>query len=379
MRNRRLGRSLSLLIPWLAGPALLSAQVPSRPVPIGSGYVENIRALTAELSGLYFAGQWGRLQAAIDRLGLRIARDDRGREINQQLDPVRNFYLVVFLARDEAGNASLVRFAWHKPSPRPYAAVIPGRREIYEIVLGAGADFNLRTGYVSTETEDPVLAEAPRFVKKIEPFLIRVIDRATKRTTEAAANVVVRRVALPFARAKIRIADQADLTGDMAALARGVKAIKADFTFKNLPRQRWSFGLVSAFLLARAYAAERVRLTDDGYYADDPPRNPLAAAIVNFHPAAYDPDAAAMGWGERFRLFAGVVLEPDAGLCAGAGIGLLRGLTVNAGVAVMGIQTPRDPREVTVSGRLKTLPGDPDAPFRTAWKAVGFVGMGYSF
>jgi hypothetical protein len=379
MHMRRFACALSLWISTVAGPAILAAQVPSRPEHVGSGYVEDLRALTAEMSALYDSGRWTELQDKISGLGLRIARDGPGREVDRPLDPVRNFYLVVFLSRDEAGNVKLVRFAWHKPSLRPYAASIPGRREIYEIVLGAGVDFDLRTGYVSTETEDPVLAEVPRFVKKIEPFLIKIVDRATKRTAEAAANFIVRRVSLPFARAKVRIADQADLTEGMTAWARGVRMLKADFTFQNAPWRRWSFGLVSACLLGTGYAAERVRLTDDGYYADDPPKNPLAAAILSFHPAAYDPDAAAMGWAERLRLFTGVVLEPDMGLCAGAGIGLLRGLAVIGGVAVMGVQTPRDPRQVTVGGRLKTLPGDPDAPFKTAWKAVGFVGMGYSF
>ncbi len=215
-------------------------------------------------------------------------------------------------------------------------------------------------------------------MKKIDGPLIEIVDSLQRVVRKAPANFIVRRVALPFSRAKVRIADEADLAGEAAARAK-IKTIKADFAFENAPWLRWSFGLVGAVLLERGYAADRVRLTDDGYYADDPPENPLAAAILNFHPAAYDPDAARMGWAERLRFFAGVVLEPDMGLCAGAGIGLLRGLAVNAGIAVMGIQTPRDPRQVSVGGRLKTMPGDTDAPYKTAWKAVGFVGLGYGF
>jgi hypothetical protein len=375
--------SLVLLIGALTVFSPLSAQVPSRPVYIGSGAVENLDKLTADLSELYFTGQWDALQRKIDGLALWIERPGDGKTIREILDPKADFYLVVFLAREEGGDLRLVRFAWHKPAPAPYAASIPGEREIREIVLGAGVDFDLRTGYLSTQIEDPFLAEAPRFVKKIESFMIRVLvgDREGGKVPtakEVPANFIVRKVGLPYARAKVQIADAATLREQAAARA-GIKEIRVSFTFANAPWPRWSFGLVSAILLDRGYAADRVRLTDDGYYADDPPENPLTAAILNFHPAAFDPDRARMSLAERFRLFAGVVLEPDMGICAGAGFGLLRGLSVNAGLALMGLQTPRDPRDIVVNGRAKTLPGDPDAPFRTAWMTVAFAGFGYSF
>lgn len=367
---------------WAALPPL-SAQVPSRPVYIGSGAVENLDGLTAKMSELYFTGQWEALQEKIDGLRLWIERTEGGTAVKEVLDPEADFYLVVFLAREEGGDLRLVRFAWHKPVPSPYAASIPGKREIREIILGAGIDFDLRTGYLSSETEDPFLAEAPRFVKKIEPLMIRILvsDEAGKKppaTKEVLSNFIVREVSLPYARAKVQISDAAALREPAAARA-GIKEVRGSFTFANAPWPRWSFGLVSAILLDRGYAADRVRLTDDGYYADDPPKNPLAAAILNFHPIAYDPDRARMSLAERFRLFGGVVLEPDMGICAGAGFGLLRGLSVNAGLALMGLQTPRDPRGIVVSGRAKTLPGNPDAPFRTAWMTVAFAGFGYSF
>ncbi|GEM_PF-6280313 len=375
----KFGKSFLVLVgAVLAVAAALSAQVPSRPVYVGSGAIEDLGDLTASLSELYFTGQWNDLQKKIDGLELWMERGEEGRKIRENLDPEKNFYIVVFPAREEGGDLKLVRFAWHKPSPAPYAASIPGKREIYEIVLGAGIDFDLKTGYLSTETEDPLLADVPRFVKKIEPFLIQIVVGRTKATKKVLSNFIVRKVALPYARAKVQIADAAVFLPKAAAKA-GVKEVKGSFTFKNAPWTRLSFGVISAFMLGRSFAADRVRLTDDGYYADDPPKNPLGAAILNFHPVAYDPDTARMTLAERFRLFAGVVLAPDMGICAGAGFGLLRGLAINAGVALMGLQTPRDPQDIVVSGRAKTLPGDPDAPFRTAWKAVGFVGLGYSF
>lgn len=382
--THRLAKSLPVLFgAALAAVAPLSAQVPSRPVYLGSGAVEDFGALTAELSELYFTGQWDALQRTMDGLELWIERPEVDGTVREALDPKKSFYLVVFLAREEGGDLRLVRFAWHRPAPAPYAASIPGKREIYEIVLGAGIDFDLRTGYLSTETEDPFLAEVPRFVKKIEPFIIQIVvggvkGRGPRTSKKVLSNFIVRKVALPYARAKVQIADAAALRAHAAART-GIKEVRGSFTFVNAPWPRWSFGLVSAILLDRGYAADRVRLTDDGYYADDPPKNPLAAAILNFHPIAYDPERARMSLAERFRLFAGAVLAPDMGICAGAGFGLLRGLAINAGVALMGLQTPRDPRDIVVNGRAKTLPGDPDAPFRTAWMTVGFVGFGYSF
>lgn len=358
--------------------ASLAAQVPSRPEIVGAGTIESLEAELALLSGCYFEGRWDSLQRQADRLFL--SRSAHG----HAFDPKHGCYIFVFLSREEGGLPRLIRFAWHKPAPALYAARIPGKKEIFEIVLGADSDFELLTSYVSTELEDPLLAEVPRFVKKVEPALGEWIRGQKKKPGEMAVNYHVRRVPLPFARAKIKIADVAvpseankALLDDLAAA--GVKDVKASFDFENAPPRRLSFGLISAYMLGRGYAADRTRLTDDGYFAADPPENPLTAAILNIHPAAYDPEAVKMTPAERFRLFTGVVMTPDPGFCAGAGIALLRGLTVNAGAALTGFRVAADPRAVSVGGRPKTEPADPDRPFKTSWRTVGFVGLGYVF
>jgi hypothetical protein len=299
------------------------------------------------------------------------------------IDPKKHFYLIVFLGLEKGEAPRLIRFVWHKPLPDPYAVRIPGRREIYEIVLGGGSDFELKTAYLSTELENPILDEIPKFVRKVEPFVAEWVKKKTDRVPEQTVPFQVRRVALPYARAKVKIVDTAVLGGEGKALddeaAAGAKEIRASFDFENAPLERFRFGVISAYMLSKTYAADRVRLTEDGYYAADPPKNPLTAAILNIHPVPYDPESVKMTLAERLRLFAGVTITPDPGFCAGAGCALLRGLSINAGVALMGFRAANDPRSLVVSGRAKTEPGEPDDPFITSWKQVAFLAVGYYF
>jgi hypothetical protein len=121
--------------------AALAAQVPSRPEIVGAGAIDDPDAVLDNLSQHYFSGRWDLLQKEIGRLG-RVRK-----MIGHRIDPSANFYLVVFLSHEEGGAPRLVRFAWHIPAPEPYAARIPGREEIFEIVLGAGSDVELKTSY----------------------------------------------------------------------------------------------------------------------------------------------------------------------------------------------------------------------------------------
>jgi len=435
----------------------LAAQVPSRPEIVGVGEIRDLDTVLNKLSRYYFEGRWDLLQHEIDNLGLEKTPG------GHKIDPKKNYYLVVFLSHEEGGAPRLIRFAWRKPAPDPYAARIPGRKEIFEIVLGAGSDLELKTSYVSTERENQFLSEIPKFVKKVEPVLEDRLKTTGGRLEAPAVNFEVRRVVLPFARAKIKVADVAVLNEAGLAKAvktagakmagflvyqraeaktladrlleaiRGVKTgggkdapaerfraavqtaykayvgdhrlkgedldqaagvekefldtikeagaeeVKASFEYENVPWERVSLGLVSAYMLDKGYADDRVRLTDYGYYAAAPPANFLAAAILNIHPFKYDPESSKMTFAERFRLFTGIVLNPDAGVCAGAGFALLRGLSINGGLALMGIPMANNPRALVVNGRDKTLPENPKDPFKTKWRTAGFIGVGYSF
>ena len=349
------------------------AQVPSRPTMVGSGQTGPLSSLAAD----YLDGRWALVQTKMDGL---LAGQTVGGHV---IDPKKHFYLIVFLSLEKGEAPRQIRFVWHKPLPDPYAARIPGSREIFEIVLGAGSDFELKTSYLSTELANPILDDIPKFVRKVEPFVAEWVKSKTDRIPEQTVPFQVRRIALPYSRAKIKIADTAVLGGEGKALddeaAAGAKEIRASFDFENAPLKRFSFGVISAYMLSLAYAPDRIRLTEDGYYASDPPKYPLTAAILNIHPVAYDPESVKMRLAERLRLFAGVTITPDPGFCAGAGIAILRGLTVNAGVALMGFRMANNPRALVVGGQAKTMPGDVLDPFKSNWKAVAFVAVGYNF
>jgi hypothetical protein len=443
---------------WLSLFALLlplSAQVPTTPQHVDYGLIPKLESHFADLTSAYFAGNWDQLQFLVDELKFGEKAPDA------EIDPAKNFYLVVFLSRDPDGDCRLIRFLWHKPSTEAYAARIPGCGEIFEIVLGAQSEIDLKTAYLSSERENPLLAQIPKLMRTIEPAII-AMARSKTAIAPSEVNFEVRKVYLPFKRAKIKIADSAvyseaglakmvkEKAGNLADLFVGLndkdsplaaelnaaiqkakpgpgtiavmegfrkvvreayrsyfvahpdtdamgaaspiekefldmidktgnKEVTAGFDFENIPLERVSFGLISSFLLGRGYAERRARLTDDGYYAADPPDNPLAAAIVNIHPIKYDPAAAKMSMAERVRLFLGVILNPDAGFCAGTGFGLLRGLSLNVGLALMGLQVANRPHAVEVGSRIKTVPGSPMEPFRTSWKTAAFLGCGYNF
>jgi hypothetical protein len=438
----------------------LAAQVPSRPKIVGTDTIACPASILEKLSNDYCSGQWGDLQTKTDNLlqGQKIG--------NHTIDSKKNFYLIIFLSREDE-EPRLIRFPWHKPEPDRYTSRIPGLNEIFEIVLSEKGELAVKTSYLSTELENPLLSQIPKFVKTIEPALLTFPEKGLKTRPVPAINVEIRSITLPFKRAKIKVNDAAALS-DVAlsnkiqtaaaelaehlslrmayhsdygkkiisAVCRrmnevsvanekrglvekmreavkaeyschikkyppkpeelklamnieeeflgmieetGAKETKAEFVYENVPLERLSFGLISTFLFENSFTSGRVKVTDAGYYASDPPKNPLTAAIVNFHPSQYDPKSAKMKFSEMFRLFGGFVLTPDVGFCAGAGFSCLRGLSFNVGGALVGIQTKNNPDAALVDGKQFEKPRDPDHPFKMKWGPMFFLGFGYDF
>jgi hypothetical protein len=157
--------------------------------------------------------------------------------------------------------------------------------------------------------------------------------------------------------------------------------LSSEVEINNVPYERISFGLISSFMLSKNYNCDnRVKISDAGMYVNDPLKNPLTAAIINWHPFKYDPEAAKISWKERFRLFFGEVLTPEIGLCAGAGIAIIRGLTINTGAALLAINSPKNPIPVLEEGKeIGTKPQNKNDPFVMKGGWVFFIGFGYSF
>ena len=150
----------------------------------------------------------------------------------------------------------------------------------------------------------------------------------------------------------------------------------AEWKVSNVPRTRYSFGVLSSAIIGRphyAHGTTRVKIGGNGAIVLDPMPTVLTMALVNIHPRAYDPQADSPTWNERFRLFVGTAITPDFGLGGGAGVMILRGLTADAGWTNLFVRTPR-------SGfSLGQVPSATSTPLSVGSAGVWFAGLSYSF
>jgi hypothetical protein len=147
----------------LALSGFLGAQVPSQPQKIGTAFVPDLGDFVNDLSALYFGGEWDLLQAKLNGIL-------PGKKIQcHTIDPKKHFYFVVFVSQSIGEDSKLIRIPWRDPAPEPYAMRVPGEKEVFEIVLGAGSNLSLETTYSSSALEDPLLAQVPALIKTIEP------------------------------------------------------------------------------------------------------------------------------------------------------------------------------------------------------------------
>ena len=144
----------------------------------------------------------------------------------------------------------------------------------------------------------------------------------------------------------------------------------------NVPRTRYSFGLLSGAILGTPTgfgSTVRARVGDEGTIVQDPLPTLLNMVVVNIHPLAYDPDRHSIGWSERFRFFAGTVVSPDFGVGGGAGVMILRGLAANVGWATLFVSSPKTGLAI---GDTPLTDAD---PLRIGRAGVFFAGLTYSF
>ena len=155
--------------------------------------------------------------------------------------------------------------------------------------------------------------------------------------------------------------------------AQQPEKLSGESTFNNIPLTRWSFGILTSFILEASASKPRVKVGNDGKFASDPMPRPLSMFVVNFSPIGYDSDARSMSAAERYRLFAGVIATPDFGLGGGVNLGIWKGVGFNVGGGVTWVPTLHDDET------LSDMPKRPQDPFATAWASVLFVGASYSF
>ncbi len=150
------------------------------------------------------------------------------------------------------------------------------------------------------------------------------------------------------------------------------KPITGKSDLKNVPLERYSFGLVSGVMFGNRSTAKRVKV-DDGNVVEDPLSRQINMVVVNRSFRSFDPTAVTTGDAERNRWFIGAVVSPSFGVTTGYSRLIVKGLAANVGVAVIGVNGPQEGQ------MLNAPPVDDNDPFRLQATFGWFLGASYNF
>jgi hypothetical protein len=163
---------------------------------------------------------------------------------------------------------------------------------------------------------------------------------------------------------------------DLVAKLRETRRGPVESRVVNAPLTRFSLGLLFGAVLGDpSYSDDnpRAKVGSNGIIIHDPLPTLLSMAVVNIHPRPYDP-AGNVTLAERLRLFAGTVFTPDFGLTGGAGVMIVRGLSVNAGVAWLFVKSPAEGFSIGANTNSAT-----GSPLQVGGAGVVFSGLSYVF
>jgi hypothetical protein len=336
------------------------AQTPCRGVKIADGYADVNENPLAALSETYFSGNWQKLQRETMALLNELQFYPESK-----LDFRRDYFNVVFVYKDPQNSNSVLRYLVHASSIQPYEARLPGikagdQKKFYEVFLTLDENSVLISTYTSTREKNPLEAQIPKFLKQFDPKQIGPLIEPVLPAKRVYA--VLSRIDLPYPRAIVSIED----------IVQGQEKAKDTSKLFNRPLTRFSFGLVSSIIAGSSTSGTRVSI-QSGKIAEDPLSGHMPMGILNVHPWPYDADADRASWKERVRLFVGGIFAPEFGLSAGAGMQLVRGFTVNAGIGLLLIDTPAE------GETIGSAPKNKDHPFDYGTATTFFVGVGYNF
>jgi len=340
--------------------SFLSAQTPCRGVKIADGYSDFNDDPLAQLSATYFSGDWQKLQHD----SIALLKELQFYPENK-LDFQKDYFSVVFVYRDPENKNSVLRYLVHGSEIQPYESRLPGikagnRKKFYEIFLTLDDKNVLVSTYTSVKEKNPLEAQIPKFLKQFDPKQIGPLIEPALPAKRVYA--VLSRIDLPYARANVAIED----------IVQGPEKAKATSRLFNRPLTRFSFGLVSSIMAGSSTSDTRVSI-QSGKIAEDPLTGHMPMGILNIHPFPYDADTDDASWKERVRLFVGGIFAPEFGFSGGAGLQLVRGFTLNAGVGVLLIDT------LAAGESIGSAPVNRDHPFDYGTATVFFVGVGYNF
>lgn len=150
--------------------------------------------------------------------------------------------------------------------------------------------------------------------------------------------------------------------------------VTGEFTLKNMPYQRYSFGLFAGAIVTDFGGSTRIKI-DDNTVVRDPLSRSMTMVTLNIAFSAYDADAPKIAPQERTRYFIGAILTPEFGIGTGISVGLMRGLAVNVGVGGVLVSVPGKDLDVG-----SVVPANsPDDPDGLGLKGVLFAGLSYNF
>lgn len=184
----------------------------------------------------------------------------------------------------------------------------------------------------------------------------------TKLTTVRAAN-------LPSCEAAtVNAVDQKFRTYVKSSVT---SSVEQQLTFKNRPLTRFAFGSGAGVLLAAKLTDPRVALKD-GILRADPLDRVMTTAYVNVSPRGYNPESATMSIHERIRPMFGVAMTPDFGVVAGANVLLVRGIGINAGLAILFAKGAE-------KDQIGKAPEDSTDPFKLSFARAPYIGISYNY
>lgn len=337
---------------------------PGRPVDEFKGAADSTRSVAALVS-LYRAGEWDNLQTAT----LQVL-EDLELDGERTIDAREAYFCVVLIDRKLDGKAELIRYLVHDPAPPAFEMRLPGldsRTPFFEVLLTSFKDRVFESRYSFKRKADPLLAKLPKLVDKVDEAFLGAFRFGPEPTVYATFH----QMEIPFYRGTINVENLVTFPMEGKDGKKKEVSVGSTYALDNVPLRRVTLGLLTGLILSTD-GATRAKVSN-GVLSPDPITGITNMALLNWHPWGFDENAFAPDWRETLRIFFGAVFNPEFGVSAGLGLGVIRGLSINGGLGVLVVDERKDGEEFGMA------PMDKENPFKKAYPTFWFVGFGYEF
>lgn len=185
-------------------------------------------------------------------------------DVAAALDLGRNHVAVMWLGEDAFGKPRLMRVVVSRGGGQPYGLDLPGvstttkHGQLVELFLSRSLQGRITSLYTSTREDDPLLATLPAFVKALAGPLFATVGSIAGIVPGPAPETVavvpprprlaatVKRVGLPFRRAKVRLQAVAREPLSTEDFARSAQRLAGTLSFNQVPRAMCARNLATA-------------------------------------------------------------------------------------------------------------------------------------